>query len=368
MGYKATVRAMEAAQRRQQRESQRRLRELERQAKEQAKLSAIEQARLEVETFDNQLEVLLSVHKEQGETWDWTAIAASLPPPCPQRNSYHEQKARQRAVVMPAEQREASQVLVEQARLQDQQEFQKALEVYSEQITQLDKLKKMAHRILAGEHKAYTEALVELNPFVEMSDLGSAIHFTVHTTKLAECVLKVNGRQAIPSEVKTLTSSGKVSVKPMPKGRFHEIYQDYLSGCVLRVTREIFALLPVDGLLITAAADILDPRTGQTIEQPVLSAFMPRDVVTRLDYDRLDPSDAMENFQHRGDFKASRKSETFQSITPLTPADISQASIEDMGFHDLLANIQKMREELKLKIAELCQRAGDTIPQTSPVP
>ena len=66
MGEKATIRALLAAQRREEREAQRRLRELERQAKEQAKLSAIEQARLEVERFENQLEVLLSVHKERG--------------------------------------------------------------------------------------------------------------------------------------------------------------------------------------------------------------------------------------------------------------------------------------------------------------
>ena len=39
-----------------------------------------------------------------------------------------------------------------------------------------------------------------------------------------------------------------------------------------------------------------------------------------------------------------------------------------MGFHDLLANIQKMREELKSKITELTQRANDTILQTSPTP
>lgn len=224
----------------------------------------------------------------------------------------------------------------------------------------------MARRILAGEHKAYTEALVELNPFAEMSDLGSEIHFTVHNTKLAECVLKVNGKQAIPAEVKTLTSSGKVSIKPMPKGRFHEIYQDYVCGCVLRVTREIFALLPVDALLVTASVDLLDAHTGQTIEQPVLSVFVPRAVVAQLDFDRLDASDAMENFKHRGDFKASRKSEAFQPITPLTPADIVQVSIQDMGFHDLLANIQKMREELKARIAELSPRADNTIPQTSP--
>ena len=41
--------------------------ELQRRAKEQAKLSALEQARLEVETYENRIDVLLSVHKEQGD-------------------------------------------------------------------------------------------------------------------------------------------------------------------------------------------------------------------------------------------------------------------------------------------------------------
>lgn len=365
MGYKATVRAMEAAQRRQQRDSQRRLRELERQTKEQAKLSAIEQARLEVETFEGQLEVLVSVHKEQGEVWDWTSLAAALPPPSPQRNARHEQKAKQRAMVLSAHQREVSQASIEHARLQDEQELQQATQAYSEQMAEWEKLRTLARRILAGENKAYTEALVELNPFAEMSDLGSAIHFSVHSPKLAECVVKVNGTQAIPTEVKTLTSSGKVSIKPMPKGRFHEIYQDYVCGCVWRVARETFALLPVDALLVTASVDMLDPRTGQMIGRPVLSVFMPRAAVAQLDFDRLDASDALENFKHRGDFKTSRKAEAFQPIIPLTPADIVQDSIQDMGFHDLLAKIQSMREELKTRIAELSPRADNTIPQIS---
>jgi hypothetical protein len=317
MGYKATIRAIEAAQRRQQRDAQRRMRELERQAKEQAKLSAIEQARLEVDTFENQLEVLLSVHKEQGETWDWTAIAASLPPPSPNRNSRNEQRAKQQAAILPAEHRQSAQVVFEQARLKDDEEFHRISQAYSEQMAEWEKLKSLARRILAGEHKAFTETLVELNPFAEISDLGSAIHFTVHTVKLIDCVLKVNGKQAIPTELKTLTASGKVSVKLMPKGRFHEIYQDYVCGCVLRVARELFALFPVDTVLVTASVDAPDSRTGHITEQPVLSVAIPRAVAARLDFAQLDPSDAMENFQHRGDFKASRKTEAFQPITPL---------------------------------------------------
>jgi hypothetical protein len=353
MGWKGTLRAMEADRRRQQRDAQKRQRELERQNKEQAKLSAIEQARLEVETHENKLEVLLSVHREQGEIWDWVALAASLPPPCPQKNSNHELKTKQLMLVSFTRQKESVEAAIEQARLQDEQAFQEAMQTYANEKAEQEKMKSLAFRILAQEHKAYIEALVEFSPLREISDLGSFLHFTVHSATLIECEMKVNSTQAIPSEVKTLTSGGKVSVKSMPKGRFHEIYQDYVCGCMLRVAREVFAMLPVETLLITASADLLDSRTGKTVEQPVLSAAMSRAVIAQLHFERLDPSDALENFQHRGDFKASRKSGVFQPIAPLTPADIAQNSIEDMGFHDLLSNIQKMRVELKAKITQL---------------
>lgn len=366
MGTKGTLAAIWAAERRRQREVQKRLRELERQAKARAKLSAIEQARLEVETYENRIELLRSVHKEQSEAWDWPAVAASLPPPPPQKHSYHEQRANQRFAVLPTEKKEAAQSMLEQARLQDEQDFQAAMQSYSEQMTELEKLKNMARRILAGEYKAYTEALVEFNPFVDISDLGSSINFTVHNAKLVECVLKVSGKQIIPAEVKTLTASEKVSVKPMPKGLFHGIYLDYLCGCVLRVAREVFALLPVDTVLVTAAADSLDSRTGQTGEQPVLSVAMPRADFTLLIFDRLNPSDAMDIFQFRGDFKASRKSEAFQPITPLTPADIAHTSGEELSFQNLLTSVQKLREELKSEIAELNPSSIAPTPETNP--
>jgi hypothetical protein len=368
MSYNTTLRAMEAAERRRQRDAQRRMRESERKAKEQAKLSAIEQARLEVEVFDNRLDVLSTVHKEQGETWDWMAIAASLPPPRPTSYSRNEHRAKQRVAVLPADQSQSSTYLIEQARVQDREEHQKAIEAYSQHMVEWEKLKNMARRILAGEHRAFTETLVEFNPFADMSEFGSSIHFTVHSAKLVECALKVNGKKVIPTEVKTLTSGGKVSVKPMPKGRFHEIYQDYLCGCVLRVGRELFALFPVSTVLVTAVVDSNDQGTGQTGEQPVLSVAMPRALVDQLDFGALDPSEAIEKFHHRGNFKASRKSEAFTSIAALTPADIAHTSIAEMSFGQLLDNSQRLREELKRRIEEFRRPAADSDLQSNPLP
>jgi hypothetical protein len=365
MGLKSTLRAIEAAQRRQQRESQKRLRELERQAREEAKLSAMEKARLEVETIENRLELLLSVHKEQGESWDWTSLAASLPPPCPQKSSRNEYRARQQTAVF-LTRRDAATALVEQAKVQDEGEFQNATKLYAEQIEEWDKLKNLARRIVAGEHKAFTETLVEVNPFAEISDLGSAIHFTVHTPKLVEFSLAVDGKRAIPPEVKTLTAAGKLSVKAMPKGRFHEIYQDYLCGCVLRIARELFALFPIATVLATAVVKSRDQQTGRRGELPVLSAAIQRAVIERLNFDQVGAFDAMDNFPHRGDLKASRKSETFEPIVPLTPDDIAPRSAEDMAFSELRDRIKALGKECSAKISELSQ-TSDLLP-SQPLP
>ena len=80
MGWRGALRAMEAAERRAQRDAQRRFKELQRRAKEQAKLSALEQARLEVETFETQIEMLLSIHKDEGDQWNWQQILNAPPP------------------------------------------------------------------------------------------------------------------------------------------------------------------------------------------------------------------------------------------------------------------------------------------------
>jgi len=153
MGWKATLKEIQAAERRQQRDAQKRLRELERQAKEQAKLSALEKARLEVETFESSLEVLLSIHKEQGEVWDWLEVATALPPHLPRKVPRLELKAMM-SVPQPS---------IDAARAQDERDFQEALQVHTAETTQWVQMKNLARRVLAGEEKAYIEALIGLS-------------------------------------------------------------------------------------------------------------------------------------------------------------------------------------------------------------
>ena len=358
MGTKGEIRAIAAAVRRQQREAKKRQREFARMAKEMAKLTALERARLEVETDENALEVLLSVHKEQADPWDWVALAASLSPAPPCRHSYNELKVRRRLAVSAS--KDTAEAL-RQAQQQDEQEYQDALNTYSAEYADWERRFKLANRILNGDSSAYIDAIQELSPFAELASIGSSLDFTVHNARTIECLLRTNGRKAIPSEVKSLTASGKVSVKQMPRQRFVEIYQDYVCGCVLRVAREIFALLPINRLLVTAAAEALDTSTGHTVERPFLSVAIPREELEKLNFDALDPSDSIMSFTHRGDLKASRKTGEFEFISPLTAADLPQETMERTDLHALLATAQQFRAELTQQCAALSPQSEEVL-------
>ena len=126
------------AQRRGEREEKRRQKELERRQKERAKLSSIEQARLTVEAHQNELEILLSVHKEQSTTVDWRVLASRILPHLPSRLARHELAAL------------AKRTNLEEARKIDDREYQIARATYEIESVQWEKMRSLAGRVLAG--------------------------------------------------------------------------------------------------------------------------------------------------------------------------------------------------------------------------
>lgn len=341
----AEIRRREAAVRREEREEKKRQRELERRRKEQAKLSALDQARLEVESYENELEVLLSVHRDQSEPVDWRAFASALPRHLPLKLARHELAAQLEAATSPLLQ-ENERSALEEARMRDEQEHQTSIADHARESAESDAIHELARRVLRGESRAYTEAVARFSALGEMANLGSSIHLTVHNAQFVKCDLNVNGREIVPPNTKSLSAAGKVVVKAMPKAQFHELYQDYVCSCVLRVARELFALLPIELVLITATVDGIDMQTGHPAKLPVLSLAAPRSVIETLRFGKLDPSDSLVNFQHRGEVMASRKSGAFVPIGPLSPSDITGIPTKRMDLRPLTARVEQFRAEL----------------------
>jgi hypothetical protein len=330
MGWKGTLRSISAASRAIEREARRRQRELERQRAQIEKMQELERAAYEVQVFENYIDVLLSIHKDCGQPWDWEAIHLSSPPMEPRRSDAREVAAQAQLdafkpgvrdkLLRRVESKQEKHVhAVEWAKEEDERQYQEAVRAYDQDYADWESTRQLAARLLAGEPAAFEEAIVQTNPFGEISGLGSSIVFTAGDSSTIEVNLGVNDEEVIPRESKSLLKSGKLSVKPMTKTRFWELYQDYVCGCVLRVARELFVLLPLEMAIVNAVGRVLNTQTGHLESQPILSVALPRATLEDLNFEMLDPSDSMSNFVHR---MAFRKLKGFQAITPLTPSDV----------------------------------------------
>lgn len=336
MGWKGTLRSLAAAQRRSERAARQRHNELVGRQKHLEKMAELERAAYEVEVYENRLDVLSSMHKDCGEVWNWETVRATEPPTKP-TNSYHhlaEAKVQldgfkpgvaDRLLKRTETKREELAKAVDAARQLDEREYQEALRTYEQELTEWETTRDVASKVLAGDPEAYLQAIKQVDPFSEMGELGSSIAFQANENLVIEAVLHVNDEEVIPREIKTLLKSGKLSVKEMPKAKFFELYQDYICGCVLRIARELFALLPIQMAIITGLGKVLNTKTGQMEECPILSVAVPRVTLSTLNFELLDPSTSMSNFAHRMNFK---KSAGFGAVDRIIPSDLQSAKSE----------------------------------------
>jgi len=127
--WTADIRQREAAARREERETQKKYRDLERRIAARDKLSAWEQAQLEVEAHESALEVLLSVHKQQSTPIDWRNFASAIPPRRPLKVGRHEFNALLEYSLV-RDKAESGSAEIEAARTRDEREHQEALAEY----------------------------------------------------------------------------------------------------------------------------------------------------------------------------------------------------------------------------------------------
>ena len=307
-----------------------------------SKIEERERAKLETEAYETEIAVLLSVHHQSSPCVNWRALAFALPPHAPvfyARNYLAETLGNFSAL---KEGEGIKEALAEKWKV-DEGDYLSRHGGYQEAHAEWRRLRVLALQILEADTEAYGEALQVFQPFSELAELGAELTFNAHDRNKVRCSLQINGQGIIPAEVKSLTAAGKLSVKAMPKGRFHEIYQDYACGCCLRIGREILALLPVDYVLTTIQVAATDPATGNPTDLPILSALLDRSTKESLNFAELDPSDSMANFITRGDVKVSKKTGAFTGITPLSFDDLSFGPDQKEGIDSLRQRVGDIR-------------------------
>lgn len=317
MGWKGTLRSINAAAKRADRHAKRRQRELLKNQIAYEKMQELEKAAYEVDVFENYIDVIQSIHKDCGDSVDWLKISTSQEPAKPLIISDNERQAIARlnsfapsfidklfGKVTSKRQKLEKEVSI--AKVKDTQINSTNLSQWNIDVEEWKERVSLARRLLNGDISAKIDIIKELNPFSEIDHLGSGVKFTIQENGLLIVTINVHGANIIPKEQKTLLKSGRLSIKSMPASRFNEIYQDYVCSVVLRVANEIFSILPDDKLIINAEDHLLNKSTGHLEPQSLLSVYITRDGVSRLNMEYIDPSDAMNNFIHNVNFKKTK--------------------------------------------------------------
>lgn len=321
MSFTGAMRSIAAASRRAERDHQRRARLAAQQFKQLQKEQAVVNAAQAVASYNDYISVIQSIHHDANDPVDWTAIQQEPPPKIPSPASDQEHMA-QAALdsyqpsffdklfkLSPAKILRLEGAVVT-ARQQDQMLAIDRQNDYNRQCIDWQERQHLAKQVLAKNSDVYSQVLEAFTPFEGISHLGSGLGFTF-TSDHIEVDLQVNTAEVIPDFVVTQLASGKLSRKALPISKFNELYQDYVCGCLLRVAREIQAHLPVSQVVVHALVDQFNSSTGLREKQVIVSAAMPRAILSRLNFTALDPSDSMQNFSHTMKFT---KSGGFQGV------------------------------------------------------
>ena len=322
--FKGYMRSTNAAINRWERAHQRSVRDAAKIEKLRQKQQMLANAAHAVEKYNELIALLTSIHKETIEACDWQELLNEPAPTAPVPEHKLEEVASKKLTnyspsffdklfkLTNSKKHKLEQALIA-AQKKDIRLYEDAQRAYTQQQEQWEKLQKTARGVLAKEPVAYRDAMELFNPFAEVTALGTQLNFDFHSGQIIVTLL-VNTEEVIPKQALSLTSTGKLSQKDMAISKFHELYQDHVCSCLLRVARETLALLPVEYVLVNVVSDLLDPSTGRITPQVLVSATIFPETLDRLTFETLDPSDSMRNFKHNMSFT---KTGGFKPVKPV---------------------------------------------------
>ena len=167
-------------------------------------------------------------------------------------------------------------------------------------------LKALAEGVLKGDDESYLTVIAKMEPFNDLTEFGSDFEVGITTDDYIGVTFNVHIDEVVPTEITTVLKSGKPSVKPMTKTMRSALIRDYVTSTTFRVARDLFALLPVDLVVINAEETMINPATGHNEEVTLLSVIFKREPFLQLNFNGIVPYEALTNFDHAIDFKTTK--------------------------------------------------------------
>ncbi|MCK5149417.1 hypothetical protein KAJ87_00635 [Candidatus Pacearchaeota archaeon] len=322
MGWKGVIQELE-------RSSKRAQKQRERQFKYEQKMTQIEDCKKEVSCYENHLNSLISFHLEEVNFFDWKKKLSDKKPNEPTKKNIHESEAiKEQKLYAPSffdktfsrieKKKKKLSYNVDLAKTKDDLEYKQSKKDFLKEYTDWKKFNSLAKGVLAGNLKFYIEAIEEIKPFSNVKFSCEDIAVSMKNKKIAILNVKIpSDEEVIPKEIKSFLKSGKVSIKPMPKIRYNELFQDYVCSVSIFLAKRLFSILPLEIVIVNVLKDVLNSQTGHFEKSPVLSVAISNKTLEKINLKNIDPSDCINNFVHNMQFK---KSSGFEPVKLLDPS------------------------------------------------
>lgn len=257
----------------------------------------VEESAQVVEEYEALKDQIVSVHQESEALIDWSdvhAIAAPFMPPAPGPETMQAQQNYESYA--PGFFQKLFKSKGESKRAELREKIVEAEKRDAASYEEWRQLNDLAGRVLEGNIDAYFEVLDEIKPFDELLDYGSGFEVGTDDPLMMEVEFRVKSATVVPDYVVSLTKTGKLSRKQMTKTMYYDLVQDYVCSCIIRIARDLLAILPIDRVIVHAVDERLNTAIGHMEEVTICSAVLDREGMNRLNFERIDPSDALENF------------------------------------------------------------------------
>jgi len=309
------------------------------------KLEKLEQDRLQVEQYERNLDFVTNLHLECNDPIDWGAVYAQMPPEPPLRENKNYLEALEQSLL----QGNVSDLDLKASSEKDASVFVQEQNSYEESLRDFEQVRNLARGVLLKELSAYREAMRRFNPFTAFPELGKKINVQFNSAEVVTCTLHVNDVNLLPTEAKTLTSTGKLSTKQIKKSERKELYKDHVCACLIRVAREIQALLPID---VVVANAILERKedSGELSTCVVVSVAISRQNLLS-NASITDASDFISLCPHS--MRVNKKETVLDPVEPLEIAEILSKTSSLKSLRDVMDALRRQSMDVRKSFEEI---------------
>lgn len=266
----------------------------------------------EVEDFNNFIYNITSFHKQCDYDFDWERIENDLPPFNLNEKGPNELQAIKKLndykpnileKIFKNKQKKKTQKLkdnINTAKSEDKVLYNK-----------WEKQNELAKSILEGDLNSYSYILEDIKFSNNLAGFIPSFVFKTSNSKSIIIEYDLNIENIVPKQYKTLTKTEKLSIRNYTKTDYYKIVQQYVSSFTIRIARNMFGLLPVETVVINTQTNVLDTEVGNIKNITILSIIMDRNTLNKLNFNLIDPFDALNNFKHNVRFL---KTKGFQEV------------------------------------------------------